>query len=141
MVGAVLNKIMIIGNVGNDPEMRYTPSGEPTTTFRIATNRTYTSQGEKRKETEWFTVVTWKNLAEQVSNYLTKGRRVYVEGRFRSRTWQAQDGSTRFVNEIIANQVLFLDRAPQEGAAPAEETGTDGAAPAGAATEAEDLPF
>ena len=142
MVEAVvgLNKIMIIGNVGNDPEMRYTPNGNPTTTFRLATSRSYTTaDGDRRQDTEWFTVVTWDKLAEQVSQYLTKGRRAYVEGRFRSRSWEGQDGVRRFSNEIIANQVLFLDRQPIEQGG--EEESLEPAASAGGSVDAEDLPF
>jgi len=109
MVG--LNKVMVIGNVGTDPEMRYTPNGNPVTSFRIATSRSYTTQdGERRQETEWFTVVAWNQLAEQCNQYLSKGRRAYVEGRFHSHQWEGNDGQTRFRNEIIANQVMFLDR-------------------------------
>lgn len=134
-----LNKIMVIGNVGTDPEMRYTPSGSPVTSFRIATSRSYTGQDNERKqETEWFTVVAWNQLAEQVNQYLSKGRRAYVEGRLHSHTFQGNDGQSRFRNEIVANRVLFLDRPGgeqqfEEGAAPAElETVTAGA---------DDLPF
>ena len=110
MVG--LNRMMVIGNLGTDPEMRYTPSGNPVTSFRLATTRSYnTADGEKRDETEWFTVVAWQRLAELCNQFLAKGRRVYVDGRLRSRSWTGQDGQTRFVNEIIAERVLFLDRA------------------------------
>ena len=109
---AGLNKIMVIGNVGTDPEMRYTPNGSPVTSFRIATSRNYNGQdGERKQETEWFTVVAWNSLAEQVNQYLAKGRRAYVEGRLHSHTYQGNDGQTRSRNEIIANRVLFLDRA------------------------------
>tara|TARA_A100001037_G_scaffold182756_3_gene163783 strand:- start:34101 stop:34511 length:411 start_codon:yes stop_codon:yes gene_type:complete len=102
---------MIIGNVGTDPEMRYTPSGSPVTSFRIATSRSYNAQdGERKQETEWFTVVAWNNLAEQVNQYLAKGRRAYVEGRLQSHSFQGNDGQMRFRNEIVANRVLFLDR-------------------------------
>jgi single-strand DNA-binding protein len=104
--------MMVIGNLGTDPEMRYTPSGNPVTSFRLATTRSYnTADGEKRDETEWFTVVAWQRLAELCNQFLAKGRRVYVDGRLRSRSWTGQDGQTRFVNEIIAERVLFLDRA------------------------------
>ena len=109
---AGLNKIMVIGNVGTDPEMRYTPNGSPVTSFRIATSRSYNSQdGERKQETEWFTVVAWSSLAEQVNQYLSKGQRAYVEGRLHSNTYQGNDGQTRFTNEIIATRVIFLDRA------------------------------
>ncbi|MBI2908172.1 MAG: single-stranded DNA-binding protein [Chloroflexi bacterium] len=133
MVG--LNKVMIIGNLGTDPEMRYTPNGNPVTTFRIATSRNYTSSsGERRQETEWFNVITWNKLAETCNQFLGKGRRAYVEGRLQTRTWEGQDGQKRYRVEIVANTVLFLD---QQGAAaplPAEEA----EAPA---LDAEDLPF
>ena len=132
---AGLNKIMVIGNLGRDPEMRYTPSGNPVTSFSIATNRTYTtSEGEKREETEWFTVVAWTRLAEQCNQFLTKGRRIYVEGRLHSRSYEGRDGQTRFVNEIIANHVLFLDQVTESGI-PESPEGAE------TATEAEDLPF
>ncbi len=136
-----LNKIMIIGNVATDPEMRYTPNGNPVTSFRMATNRAYTtSDGERHEETEWFTIVAWNRLAEQCNQYLSKGRRTYVEGRLHSNTWEGQDGQTRFNNEIIANQVVFLDTA--QGGQPSE---TEAAAPAEVAESAdvdvENLPF
>ena len=135
MVG--LNKIMVIGNVGTDPEMRYTPTGHPVTSFRLATTRTYTTaDGERRQETEWFTVVAWNRLAEQCNQYLSKGRRTYVEGRFRSRSWTGQDGQTRWVNEIVADRVLFLDRPGEPEPAEGE-----GVAPAAGAVDADDLPF
>ena len=105
-----LNKMLVIGNLGTDPEMRYTAGGQPVTSFRLATGRTYTTKdGERREETEWFTITAWSQLAETVNQYLTKGRRVYVEGRLKSSTWQGQDGQTHFRNEIIAEKVLFLD--------------------------------
>ncbi|MDY6908046.1 MAG: single-stranded DNA-binding protein [Chloroflexota bacterium] len=118
---ASLNKVMIIGNLGTDPEMRFTPSGNPVTSFRIATTRSYMSpEGERRQETEWFTVVTWSKLAENCNQFLSKGRRAYVEGRLRTHSWEGQDGQRRFRNEIVANRVIFLDRpgtvtVPEEG--------------------------
>jgi single-strand DNA-binding protein len=140
---AGLNKIMVIGNVGTDPEMRYTPNGNPVTTFRIATSRSYTAQdGERRQETEWFTVVAWSNLAEQVNQYLQKGSKAYVEGRLHSHTFQGSDGQTRFRNEIIAEKVLFLNR---PGGRDSQDEYGGGSAGAGAgdydAATPDDLPF
>ena len=110
---AGLNKMLVIGNLGTDPEMRYTPNGNPVTSFRIATTRTYTnSEGGRQQDTEWFTVVAWNQLAELCNQYLSKGRRAYVDGRLHSHQWEGADGQTRFRNEIIAERVLFLDRAP-----------------------------
>ena len=110
---AGLNKIMVIGNVGTDPEMRFTPSGSPVTSFRMATSRSYTTgDGERKQETEWFDVVTWNRQAETCNQFLTKGQRAYVEGRLHTRTWDGQDGQRHTRVEIVANRVLFLDRKP-----------------------------
>lgn len=142
---AGLNKMLVIGNVGTDPDMRYTPNGNPVTSFRLATGRTYTtSDGERREETEWFTVVSWNQLAERCNQFLTKGRRVYVEGRLKSDTWTGNDGQTRFNNEIIANTVLFLDRAGSSDveAGPGDVESERGPNPAPAdGGDAEDLPW
>ncbi len=108
---ASLNKVMIIGNVGSEPEMRFTPSGKPVTSFRVATNRVYTTpEGERREETEWFTVVAWNRLAEQCNQFLTKGRLVYAEGRLRTHSWESQDGQKHYRSEVVANRVSFLDK-------------------------------
>jgi single-strand DNA-binding protein len=102
---------MLIGNLGTEPEMRFTPSGNPVTTFSIATNRAYnTPDGERKEETEWFSIVTWSRLAETCNQYLTKGQKIYVEGRLHTRTWDGQDGQKHYRTEIIANQVIFLDK-------------------------------
>jgi single-strand DNA-binding protein len=135
MVG--LNKVIIIGNVGTDPEMRFTPNGNPVTSFSIATGRTYTTpEGERKQETEWFNVVTWNRLAEQCNQFLTKGRMAYVEGRLRTRSWEGQDGQKHWRTEIIANRVLFLDRRPA-GTLP--EAGVEGGADE--ELEPSDIPF
>ena len=106
-----LNKAMIIGNVGTEPEMRFTPNGNPVTSFSVATNRVYTTpDGERRQETEWFSVVTWNRLAENCNQFLTKGQRVYSEGRLHTRAWEGQDGQKHSRLEIIANRVIFLDK-------------------------------
>jgi len=108
---ASLNKVMIIGNVGAEPEMRFSPDGKPVTSFRVATNRVYTTQdGERKEETEWFSVVTWGKLAEQCNQFLGKGRLVYVEGRLRTRSWDDQTGQKRYRTEVIAERVTFLDK-------------------------------
>ncbi len=134
---ANLNKVMIIGNMGSDPEMRFTPNGNPVTSFRVATNRVYTTpEGERKQETDWFTVVTWNKLAEQCNQFLSKGRLVYVEGRLHNRSWEGQDGQKRFKTEIIANRVTFLDRqsSSQLDEDRVEETET-------AEIEPDDIPF
>lgn len=106
-----VNKIIVIGNLGSEPEMRFTPNGRPVTSFSVATNWRYTTpEGERKEETEWFTVVCWGRLAEQCNQFLTKGRLVYVEGRLRTHSWESQDGQKRSRNEIVADRVSFLDR-------------------------------
>lgn len=108
---AGLNKVMVIGNLGKDPEMRYTADGKALTSFSVASSRTYSgSDGEKREETEWFSVVTWQKLAEQCSQFLQKGRKVYVEGRLQTRSWDTPEGEKRYRTEVIAEKVVFLDR-------------------------------
>jgi single-strand DNA-binding protein len=121
---------MLIGNVGTDPEMRYTPSGNPVTSFRMATNRRYTtSAGETRDETEWFRITVFGKQAESCNQFLTKGKQVYVEGRLHARNWQGQDGQMRTSLEVTANRVLFLGR---RALAPLPEEGE---------LEPEDIPF
>jgi single-strand DNA-binding protein len=106
-----LNKVMLIGNLGKDPEMRYTANGTAMSTFTLAVNRTFGGgETERREETEWFNVVAWNKLAELLGQHLQKGRRVYVEGRLATRSWDGPDGQKRYRTEVIANQVLFLDR-------------------------------
>lgn len=104
-----LNKVMIIGHLGRDPEMRYTPSGRPVTTFNVATTRAWkTAEGEHHNETEWFNVVTWGNLAEICKQYLTKGQQVYIEGRLQTRRWEDNDGLKHTSVEIVANEMVML---------------------------------
>ena len=133
---ASLNKVMIIGNVGSEPEMRFTPAGKPVTTFSVATNHNYTSpEGERKEETEWFTVVAWNRLAEQCNQFLTKGRLIYSEGRLHTRKWEGQDGQKHYRTEVIASRVSFLDKkgTPSvEGEKPEEPEGE---------IEPEDIPF
>jgi single-strand DNA-binding protein len=104
-----LNKVMIIGNLGREPEMRYTPSGKPLTKFRVATNRRWTTpDGEEQTETEWFNVVTWGKLAEICNQYLTKGERVYIEGRLHTRHWTDEDGNHQSATEVVAQEMIML---------------------------------
>ena len=104
-----LNKVMLIGRLGRDPEMRYTPSGRPVTTFSLATSRTWnTSEGERRTETEWFNIVAWGSLAEICKQFLNKGQQVYVEGRLQTRHWEDGEGVKHSVTEIVANEMIML---------------------------------
>ncbi len=103
-----LNKVMVIGHLGRDPEMRYTPSGRPVTNFNVAASRSWkTSDNERRTETEWFNVVAWGSLAEICNQYLTKGQQVYIEGRLQTRRWE-EDGVKRSTVEIVAKEMVML---------------------------------
>ena len=118
-----LNKVMIIGNLGQDPEMRYTPSGRPLTKFRVATNRSWTAEnGEKQTETEWFNVVAWERLAEISKERFTKGSRVYVEGRLQSHNWEDSEGKQHKSIEIVARDILLLsERKAENGSNDSDE--------------------
>jgi single-strand DNA-binding protein len=108
-MGRGLNKVMIIGNMGRDPEMRYTPSGKPVTSFSMASSRSWvSSDGERREETEWFNVVAWGNLAEICNQHLSKGQQVYIEGRLQTRSWEDDNGQRHFRTEVVANEMIIL---------------------------------
>ena len=117
----MLNKAMVIGHLGADPEMRYTANGNAVTTFSVATSRTFTQNEQRKEETEWFRVVTWNKLAEVCSQYLSKGRLVYVEGRMSTRSWEGQDGAKRYTTELIAQEVKFLGGGERSADVPARD--------------------
>ncbi len=111
MASKDLNKVMLTGRLGADPEMRYTPGGNAVTNFRLATNRVTSNgpDGERREETEWTTIVAWSKLAQVCAEYLHKGDRVYIEGRKQSRSFDGQDGQRRTVTEVIASDLIMLN--------------------------------
>lgn len=111
-----LNRVQLIGNLTRDPELRYTPSGTPVCTFGLATNRNWTTDtGEKHDEAEFHRIVAWNKLAELCSQFLVKGRKVYLEGRLATRNWQAQDGTQRSATEVVISDMILLDsRRPEE---------------------------
>ena len=123
-----LNRVMIIGHLGRDPEMRYTPSGRPVTSFSVATTRSWTNaEGERRDETEWFNVVAWGSLAEICKDYLRKGQQVYVEGRLQTRGWDDGEGKRHFRTELVAHEMIMLggrqpDALEEEAEEPVEES-------------------
>jgi len=133
--------VQLIGHVGREPEMRYTPSGTAVANFSIATNSYYTkADGSKEETTEWHSIVVWQKLAENCNQYLEKGQLVYVEGRLQTRSWEDNDGQKRQRTEIVANSVLFLTKgagkaegAPVAGRPSAEEEQEE--------IDPEDLPF
>ena len=132
------NRIILIGRLTRDPELRYVPSGAPVASFTLAVDRPFRDQ-QGNRETDFIDIVAWRKLAEQVSQYMSKGRMVAVEGRLQIRSYETQDGQKRKVSEVVADGVRFLDRgkmaAPAEAPAPAHEE----AAPS--STEDEDIPF
>jgi single-strand DNA-binding protein len=128
-----LNKVMLIGRLGRDPEMRYTPSGRPVTTFNLATSRTWnTSEGERRTETEWFNVVAWGSLAEICKQFLNKSQQVYIEGRLQTRHWDDPEGNKHSVTEIVANEMIILGERREMNSAGGE---------LGAEDEEDEFPF
>ncbi len=130
-----LNKVLIIGHLGRDPEMRYTPSGRPVTTFSVATNRNWSSaDGEKHNETEWFNVVTWGNLAEFCKQHMQKGQQVYIEGRLQTRRWEDSEGTKHITVEIVANEAVLLGDRKDTSQQPAGEQGD-------ILEQSEELPF
>jgi single-strand DNA-binding protein len=124
-----LNKVMVIGHLGRDPEMRYTPSGRPVTTFSVATTRAWhSSDGERHEETEWFNVVAWGSLAEICNQHLRRGQQAYVEGRLQTRRWDDAEGKKHSATELVAKEIIMLGER-KEGtttafvAAPGEDEG------------------
>ena len=140
-----VNKAIIVGNLGSDPELRHTQGGTPVANFRVATNEVYKSRdGERTERTEWHRVVAFGRLAEICGQYLKKGKQVYLEGRIQTRDWDDKDGNKRYTTEIVATQMVMLGRAgdaPFTVDADAQQSPPDDvqAAPAGA--DDDDLPF
>jgi single-strand DNA-binding protein len=110
-----LNKVMLIGNVTRDPELRSTPSGQSVASFSLATNRVWKdpSSGERKSAAEFHNIIAWRKLAEICGQYLRKGSKIYVEGRLQTRNWQGQDGNKRYMTEVIMENMIMLDRKPQ----------------------------
>jgi single-strand DNA-binding protein len=141
-----VNKAILIGNLGADPELRHTAGGTPVANFRIATSEVYNNrEGQRETRTEWHRIVAFGKLAEICGQYLKKGKQVYIEGRIQTRDWEDQSGNKRYTTEIVANQMKMLGRAGDSGHVPAdsqespyEEGGSQ--VPAGADDD-DDLPF
>ena len=133
---AAVNKVILIGHLGADPELRYTPNGTPVANFRIATTERWTNkQGERMESTEWHRIVAWGKLGEFCGQYLNKGKQVYIEGRLRTRSWEDKDGKKQWTTEIIAQRLQLLGK-PEKPYTPPEEL----AAPEEVPSE-EDIPF
>lgn len=136
-----LNRVQIIGNLGRDPEMRYTPNGKPVTSFTVAVTRSWVKpEGERAEKTEWFNVVAWDRLAEICSQHLAKGSLVYVEGRLETRSWEAENGQKHYRTEIVANEMIILERRGRESAAEAPSDPAPAAEPNIAPAPVEETP-
>ena len=132
-----LNKVMIIGNLGKEPELRYTPSGRPVTTFSVAVSRSWkSSNGEHRSETEWFKIVAWGKLAEICKEYLHKGQQVYIEGRLQTRQWEDKEGQQRTTVELVANEMTMLGERREKSQS--EDNSAEDASPV---TDEDEFPF
>ena len=139
MAGSV-NKVILIGRLGKDPELKYTPSGTPVAKFSLATDEVYKDQsGEQQKRTEWHNIVAWRRLAEMCGEYLTKGKQVYIEGSIRSRQWEDQSGNKRTGYDIVAREMKMLG-SRGEGERPATERSTSASAGAHPSREPEGSP-
>lgn len=113
-----VNKVILVGRLGADPEIRYTQSGSGVTNFNIATSENWTDkEGQRQERTEWHRIVVWGKMAETCAQYLGKGRQVYVEGRLQTRQWDDKEGNKRYTTEVVANTVQFLDKADKSASA------------------------
>jgi len=139
---ASVNKAIILGNLGRDPELRHTPGGKAVATLRIATNEVWTDQsGERQERTEWHTVVVWGRQAENCNQYLKKGRSVYIEGRLTTRKWQDKDGEDRYSTEIVADRVQFIGGGTGAGGGGGREFEDQSLEPPPPGGGGDDIPF
>jgi single-strand DNA-binding protein len=137
-----VNKVILVGRLGADPEIRYTQQGVAVTNFNIATSETWVDKaGEKQEKTEWHRVVVWGKMAETCSQYLSKGRQVFIEGRLQTRQWEDKDAQKRYTTEVIAQTVQFLDRGDRATTLAPEFAPPGGTAPNPSAHVDEDIPF
>ncbi len=136
-----LNKVQLIGNLGKDPELKYTPSGVAVATFSIATSESWKDQeGNQQEKTEWHNIVAWRKLAEICGEYLKKGKKVYLEGKLQTRNYE-KDGIKRYVTEIVADQLIMLDGGGGAGKGSSSSTASEAAPMMSEAPKDDDLPF
>ena len=136
-----VNKVILVGNLGQDPELKYTPSGAAVTNFTLATNEVWKdNEGNSQERTEWHRIVLWRKQAEFAGEWLKKGRKIYVEGRLQTRSWEDKEGTKRYTTEVVGDNFITLDsRSDGERPAAAAEKGS--APPAADVQEEDDLPF
>ena len=140
---AGVNKVILIGNLGRDPELRYTQSGQAVTNFSLATSENWNdkSSGERVERTEWHRIVAWGRTAELAAQYLSKGRTVYVEGRLQTREYEDRDGIKRRVTEVVANNITFLGGRGGDGGASSAPNAGDNEGSGGGSPPDDDIPF
>ena len=140
-----VNKVILVGRLGKDPEVKYTQGGTPVAKFTVATNEVWKDQnGEKQERTEWHNIVAWTKLAEICGQYLNKGSRVYIEGRIQTRSWEDKEGNRKFATEVVGDNLIMLDKRTDGGASvqPSEHSGIEGTTGTETPPEAGgDLPF
>ena len=146
-----VNKVILLGNLGKDPDLRYTPSGKAVATFSLATSERWTSQdGQKQENTTWHNIVAWGKQAETMKEYLTKGRQVYIEGRIANRSYEDKEGNKKYISEVVVQSFSFVGNkgssgngggqtAPTDSAEPAADTAADSGSGSGQSDD--DLPF
>ncbi|MCD6336581.1 MAG: single-stranded DNA-binding protein [Candidatus Latescibacteria bacterium] len=141
MAKGTVNKVILIGRLGADPELKYTPSGAAVVNFNIATDESWTdASGVKQERTEWHRIVAWRKLAEICGEYLKKGSRVYIEGQLQTRSWEGQDGVKRYTTEIVARNMQMLDSKATGGQPPTSQEPPP-PSPSEKAEGEDDLPF
>ena len=145
-----VNKVILIGNLGADPEVRYTPDGAPVANFNLATSESWNDRtsGEKQERTEWHRLVVWRKLAEIAGQYLKKGSKIYIEGKLQTRSWEDQSGQKRYTTEVVVNELQMLDSRGEGGGGdggisrdPGPAGQAESGSPPAAAAEEDDLPF
>ena len=147
-----VNKVILIGNLGADPEVRYTPDGAPVANFNLATSESWNDRtsGEKQERTEWHRLVVWRKLAEIAGQYLKKGSKIYIEGKLQTRSWEDQSGQKRYTTEVVVNELQMLDSRGEGGGGggdggisrdPGPAAQAESGPPPAAAAEEDDLPF
>ena len=139
----MINKVILIGRLGRDPEVRSTPSGQTVTNFTVATNRIYNDRdGNRQEQTEWHNIVCWGRQAEIAGQYLTKGRQIYIEGRLQTRSWEdRQSGDKRYRTEVICENFQMLGPRGEQNTGGSQSSGTDTTGELGAPPEDDDIPF
>ena len=150
MASRGVNKVILIGNLGADPEVRYTPDGAPVANFNLATSESWNDRtsGEKQERTEWHRLVVWRKLAEIAGQYLKKGSKIYIEGKLQTRSWEDQSGQKRYTTEVVVNELQMLDSRGEGGGGggggisrdPGPAAQPESGPPPGAAGD-DDLPF